>query len=294
MTCVRRGSAGITQLKTLPARRTLRMVPTNISVESRYCTREALYRGARRLPSLKWPCRNVDCRSASGKSPISGRVTDFGRSTAGPAPPAHSGRARTAGPRPPWPDRTFLAWPPGKSTLPGPARALRSHNAGSAARKCAAAAGVRPIARTAMTGPAAAGRSGRPGLADAGTSPFCGPGLAGQNVRSRNCGPRPLNFRQVIAPLSRHCRPQRAALAAAARHRNRPRSRPCMNARIAPGARARATAAMPPGPRTGPARRPGRAAPVRSARCRPARAGRPAPRPPGAPGQPDRPGRTEP
>jgi len=91
----------------------------------------------------------------------------------------------------------FLAWPQGKSTLPGPARALRSHNAGSAARKCAAAAGVRPIARTAMTGPAAAGRSGRPGLADAGTSPFCGPGLAGQNVRSRNCGPRPLNFRQV-------------------------------------------------------------------------------------------------
>jgi hypothetical protein len=270
------------------------MMPANISVESRYCTREALYRGARRLPSLKWPRRNADCRSASGKSPISGRVTGFGRSTAGPAPPAHRGRARTPGPRPPWPDRRSL--PGHRASLPCPARPepcaatmpdLRHANAPPPQ-------GVRPIARTAMTGPAAAGRSGRPGLADAGPSPFCGPGLADQNVRSRNCGPRPLNFRQVIAPLSRHCRPQRAALAAAVRHRNRPRSRPCMNARIAPGARARATAAMPPAPRTGPARRPGRAAPVRSARCRPARAGRPAPRPPGAPGRPDRPGRTEP
>jgi translation initiation factor IF-2 len=267
------------------------MMPANISVESRYCTREALYRGARRLPSLKWPCRNVDCRSASGKSPIWGRVTDFGRSTAGPAPPAQSDRARTAGPRPPWPDRRSI--PGHRASLPCPARPapcaatmpdLRPANA-PPPQACDRPRGPRCPRRPRRVGPAAP--------ASPAPAPVLRAGLAGQNVRSRNSGPAPFELAASNCAVIATLRPQRTALGAV-RHRMRPRPRPCMNARIAPGARAWATAAMPPGPRTGPARRPGRAAPVRSARCHPARAGRPAPHPPGAPGRPDRPGRTEP
>jgi hypothetical protein len=229
--------------------------PTNISVESRYCTRGSLYKGPRKLPGL------------NGRAQLS--VLFWLRTVVLPgAVWARRNPAAARGcPRPPRP--TAAALQPCRD-MPCAAR-LRS------AAPAVFPSGARKYAQIRLRSHAPRRHRGEP----SGPTRHNPAGPLASVVTADNLGSRN-SLPELIRLPSRNC----AHIATC---------RPAMDCRaIRHWLLGSSFSVLSRALRIGRARPPGPAAPARSARCRPAHAGRPAPRLPGARARQDHSCRTGP